>query len=465
MGIDPATDRIFARASAPGKSGIAVYRLSGDDLNPVIDRLVRKKLHPREARLASVYDPSGEVIDKGLCLFFPGPESFTGEDVLEFHLHGSVSVEQALSQALVKSGLRPAEPGEFTFRALKNGKLDLAQVEALADLIDSETSEQRKQALGQLDGELSNRVFAWRELLLQILAPLTAEIDFPDEDDVPKEIARQALVPAEKLIAELEDALARAGGARRIRNGASVVLMGPPNVGKSSLMNRVARNDVAIVSAIPGTTRDVVETRLDLDGVLVMLADTAGIRSLDHTSKDPNTQIEALGIDRTRRMAEEADIRIWVLDGSRSLTEQMKDVPRETFSTVGCAQLCLLNKSDLADPDIPETIPAPFTANTIFLPISAKTGEGVDQVLGILKDMLSSIDAKSASGALTRERHVDRVQEALKSVHRAKQLFTSSPELAAEDIQNAIRSLDELVGKIHIEDILGEIFSRFCIGK
>jgi len=260
-----ANDTIFARASGAGKAGVAVYRISGPDAFRIFNAFVGKRIITRAAAYVTLRDPADRsVIDKGLAILFENPKSFTGEDVAEFHLHGSRAVETALYEALSRLGARPAEAGEFTLRALKNGKLDLAQAEALADLIDAETILQKKQALGQLDGRLSALAEGWRAQILAVMAPLEADIDFPDEGDVPAAVAASAGPAIRALQESLTAFLNQSVSARRIREGVSIAVIGAPNAGKSSLVNALAGSDVAIVSEIAGTTRDIVETRLDL---------------------------------------------------------------------------------------------------------------------------------------------------------------------------------------------------------
>jgi len=305
----PSPSTIFARASGAGRAGVAVYRLSGPQSHRIARDLIGRRIKSREAVLVTLRAPGdGAVIDRGLAIVFDGPKSFTGEDVAEFHLHGSRAVETALYETLAKMGAAPAEAGEFTLRALKNGKLDLAQAEALADLIDAETSQQRKQALGQLDGGLSEAATRWRARLLAVMAPLEAAIDFPDEDGVPAAAAARAGPAITGLKEELTTFLAGSGRARTIREGVSIAIIGPPNAGKSSLLNALAGSEVAIVSDTPGTTRDVVEARLDLGGVVARIADTAGLRIRT------NDAIEREGVRRARARAEEANIRVLVVD-------------------------------------------------------------------------------------------------------------------------------------------------------
>lgn len=458
-------DTIFARASGAGKAGVAVYRLSGPDAPRILKELVGKRIITREAAYVAVRDPAdGSVIDRGLALLFEGPKSFTGEDVVELSLHGSRAVEEALYAALTRLGARPAEAGEFTLRALKNSKLDLAQVEALADLIDSETNLQRKQALGQLDGRLSEVAEGWRKELLAVMAPLEADIDFPDEGDVPAAVAARAGPAIAALKTSLTVFLNQSVSARKIREGLSIAIIGPPNAGKSSLLNALAGSDVAIVSDIAGTTRDIIEARLDLGGVLATVADTAGLREASGMAGDI---IEEEGVKRAKKRAENADIRVLVVDASEVVSREtllkghVENVPRETLSLLQPGDIIVWNKSDKAKAKFdPEMAHSPYTE----LPVSAKTGAGMAALLRVLTDK-GAEGADAGGPALTRLRHAGAVEEALTALSRAEANIERAPELAAEDARLAARALGKITGAVGVEDVLGEIFSSFCIGK
>lgn len=443
------TDTIFARASGAGKAGVAVYRLSGPHAFSIARLMTREGLKLRAPQLVSLRDPfDGAPVDRGLAILFIGPGSYTGEDVVEFHLHGAASVETGLYQALSTLGARPAEPGEFTLRALKNGKLDLAQAEALADLIDSETALQRKQALGQLDGRLSALAEGWRGKLLAVMAPLEADIDFPDEGDVPAAVAARAGPAIADLKKELTLYLEQSGRARTIREGVSIAVVGPPNAGKSSLVNALAGSDIAIVSDIAGTTRDIVEARLDLMGVVAVIADTAGLH------EGTGDVIEAEGMRRARARAEAADIRIGVLNPSAAF------VSRETLALLRPGDFLLWTRSDLgaAIPQIalPEGVEA--------MKVSSKSGDGLAPLMEALAARVAG-GPQSEGTALTRARHVKAVEDALAALARAEAKLASAPELAAEDARLAARALGSITGAVGVEDVLGEIFSSFCIGK
>jgi len=448
-------DTIFARASGAGKAGVAVYRLSGPQSLRIANDLIGKQIKFREAVLVALHDgEDGELIDHGLAILFEGPASYTGEDVAEFHLHGSRAVEASLYETLLKQGARPAQAGEFTLRALKNAKLDLTQAEALADLIDAETSLQRKQALTQFDGRLSSAAEGWRRRLLAVMAPLEADIDFPDEGDVPAAVAARAGPAIAELKAALTGFLLTSGRARIIREGVSIAIIGPPNAGKSSLINALAGSQIAIVSEMPGTTRDIIETRLDLGGVVATIADTAGIRIRT------NDEIEREGVKRARARAAQADIRVAVLDRGES-------VSGETIDLLQPGDFLVWSKADIS-PAIPHGGPrggphggAPDFVTTVSL--SAKTGLGIEAFVGALTRTVSR--GTSDGPVLTRARHVKAVEDAIAALSRAEARIASAPELAAEDARLAARALGSITGAVGVEDVLGEIFSSFCIGK
>jgi tRNA modification GTPase len=460
---DRATDTIFARASGPPRAGVAVFRISGPEAFDIAKSLAGGLSAPNRAVLRPIREISGDLIDEGLVILFKGPASFTGEDVAELHLHGSPAVEAALYEALTALGARPAEAGEFTKRALLNGKLDLAEVEGLADLLDAETRRQRKQALGQFGGRLSAAAEGWRNRLLAIMAPLEADIDFPDEDDIPAAIAARAGPEIDALIADLKQRQKSFEGAKAIREGVKVAIIGAPNAGKSSLLNRLAGSDRAIVSETPGTTRDVIETRLDLGGMLVSLFDTAGLRE---ETPDP---IEKEGMRRARLTASDANIRILIIDAAAGnfragSVSRETDIPLFAAKDPAYGLLCagdyvILNKADLitAPPDL-----SPSVENLFFM--SAKTGEGFETFLAALTKTVVSL-GRAEDAILTRARHTDAVARALAHLEAAKRGLAVSPELAAEDVRLAARALGGITGAVGVEDVLGAIFSSFCIGK
>lgn len=406
---------------------------------------------PRTAALRTLRHDDG-TIDEGLVILFPSPASFTGEDVAEFHLHGSIAVEDALYDALRALGAVPAERGEFTRRALLNGKLDLAEVEGLADLLDAETALQRKQALGQLGGRLSALAEGWRARLVAIMAPLEAEIDFPDEEGVPAGVATRAIDEIDALIGDLEKSKAGARRARAARDGVKIAIIGAPNAGKSSLLNALAGSDRAIVSETPGTTRDVIEARLDLGGTLATLFDTAGLRD------DQPDPIEAEGIRRTRIKMGQADLRLLVIDVSRE-TSGLQESRYDFGYDLSDGDLLILNKIDanaaFARPDV---------SRETFL-VSARTGDGIDALLARLTAIVTDLAGSGVDAGLSRARHEEAVDNGIAYLRRARQKVAASPELAAEDMRLAARALGSITGAVGVEDLLDAIFSSFCIGK
>ena len=397
---------------------------------------------PRVARHVRFRDPdSSEELDDGLALWFPAPGSVTGEDVAELHLHGSRAVLAAVMAGLSRRGLRLADPGEFTRRAFLNDKLDLTQAEAVADLAAAETEAQRRQALRQLDGHLGGVYRGWGERLLRLVAHLEAAIDFPDED-LPPEIEREVAEGARALANEVESHLDDGHRGERLRDGIAVAILGPPNAGKSSILNQLARREAAITSPIAGTTRDVIEVAIDLAGYPVMLADTAGLR-------DSADVIEQEGLRRALKRAEEAELRLFVFDATRPEDAQ------GAAAWPGPDTLLVANKIDLASGR-----DAPPLARAI--PVSALTGEGLPKLIAAL----SSRVARSYDGTapvLTRARHRQALETALAGLRRS--LAADLPELRAEDLRLAWRSLGRITGRVDVEDLLDVIFRDFCLGK
>lgn len=436
-------DTIFALATPPGRSGVAVIRLSGPDALTISQRLVVSSLpKPRQAGLRRFHTGSGEVFDQGLVLVFPGPSSFTGEDCVELHLHGGSAIISAASDTLVGLGTRPAEAGEFTRRAFENGKLDLTEAEGLADLIDAETSAQRRQALAQLSGSLRRVYETWREDLVATLAAIEGEIDFPDEADVPDDQSHQAWEPLSQLIESMSDHLDDDRRGERVRTGFSIVLIGAPNAGKSSLLNRLARRDAAIVTDTPGTTRDIVEVRLVMGGFPVVVSDTAGLR-------DAVDAIEAEGVRRALDRADHADLRIGVVDARRPA--DLEDLRGRLKDT----DLAVINKLDLAPG-------APLDG---ALGLSAKSGEGLDALEARIEQIVVERLSVRETPALSRARHRRSVQTARDALVRARTMLADAPELAGEDARLAVRALESLTGRVDVEDVLDRVFSQFCIGK
>ena len=446
------SDTIFAPATAPGRAAVAIVRLSGPAAGDVCRRLTgRSPPAPRRAVLCRMHDPqNGDAIDEGLVLWFPAPASFTGEDVLELQVHGGRAVMAALLDAMSAiAGLRPAEPGEFTRRAFLNGRLDLTAVEGLADLIDAETRAQARQALRQLDGALGRRYDDWRQTLLGALARLEAEIDFAPDEQVPEDLLEVVRPVVRRLSAEIAAHLADGYRGERLRAGLTVAVVGPPNAGKSSLVNCLARRDVAIVTPLPGTTRDVLEVHLDLAGYPVTLLDTAGLR-------EAADLIEAEGVQRARSRAEAADLRLIMVDGAT-----WPDLDTATLAMVDEGAVIVVNKCDLTV--LPDRL---SVAGRAALSISCLTGAGMAALLEILAERASGLLASGHEPLLTRARHRVALQGAAEALAR----FSSAPEhtelaLLAEDLRLATRALGRITGQVAVEDVLDRIFAEFCIGK
>ena len=441
------TDTIFALATAPGRAALAVVRVSGPGAGAALTVLAGKLPSPRRASLRKLRDAGGGLIDEALVVWLPGPASYTGEDSAELHLHGGLAVVEAVVDALAAAGLRLAEPGEFTRRAFQNGRLDLAQAEAVADLIDAETTAQARQALDQLGGGLSRRYDGWRDLLIESLAVLEAAVDFPDED-LPEDVAARARPHLRTLLGELEAALSDADRGRRVREGFRIALVGAPNAGKSSLHNALAGRDAAIVTATPGTTRDVIEVPLVLAGYKVLLADTAGVR-------DTAEAIEAEGVRRARAWAGDADLRLWVVDQSASDGHW-----REAAGLVRAGDLLMLNKIDLARGD--DALAASGTALEV-LSVSVMSVADMAALRSWLEARVVSALSGAEFPAATRLRHAESLTEAAERVRRA--LDQAEPELAAEDVRLAARALERVSGRVDPEAVLDRVFSSFCIGK
>ena len=425
---------IFAQASAAGKAGVAVVRISGPKAFSAASQLCGSLPAPRQAALRRLRSAPGEVLDEALVLCFSEKASFTGEETVEFQTHGSVAVVNALLAELgTVDGLRLAEPGEFTRRALANGRLDLAQVEGLADLIASETEAQRQQALRLFSGGLGDLAAHWRERLIRASALLTVTIDFADEE-VPVDVSPEVL----ELIAEVQTAMQAQvdgfGAAERIRTGYEVAIVGPPNVGKSTLLNALAGRDAAITSEIAGTTRDVIEVRMELAGLPVTLLDTAGLRETDDT-------IEKIGVARALERAKAADLRVFLIESNS----------KPEFDPVQ-NDIVIASKADLSGEK--------------FGAVSGKTGAGVAQLVEQIGAKLSSKTAKA--GLATRARHKEAMERCLVSLAEASNRVALGPEftdIASEELRISLEALNMLIGRVDIENVLDEVFSSFCLGK
>jgi tRNA modification GTPase len=450
-----ARDTIFALATAAGRAAIAIVRLSGPDAGTALLGLAGGKVRPRQATLRTLRRAAdGAVLDEALVLWLPGPASVTGEDCAELHLHGGHAVVDAVTEALLDLGIRLAEPGEFTRRAFENGKLDLSQAEAVADLVDAETESQRRQALAQLDGALARRHATWRAGLIEVLAVLEAAVDFPDED-LPESVADEAAPTLARIVEELDAALADGARGERVRGGYRVALIGAPNAGKSSLLNALAGRDAAIVTETPGTTRDVIEVPLNLGGYRVVLADTAGVRA----ARDP---IEAEGVRRARAWAEAAALRLLVVDSSAE-----DEAWREVASLARPGDLCLLNKSDLPRGTCAAAEAWAAAHGLQPLTLSLATSDGLDAVRRALTETVIATLSGADFPAATQERHRRDLADALSHLGRAVDALSVPVklELAAEDVRLAARSLARISGQVGAEDVLDRVFARFCIGK
>jgi tRNA modification GTPase len=436
-------DTIFALATAAGRAGVAVIRISGPEAHQAAGALAGP-LPVQGRTLRSLRDGTGEVIDQAMILTFAEGRSFTGEAVAELHLHGSPAViATALRLLGGMAGLRPAAAGEFTRRAFENGRLDLAQVEGLADLIDAETELQRKQAMRVFSGALGRQAAAWRAALLRAAALIAASIDFADED-IPADLAPELRDLLQTVIRDLVVESDGVGVAERIREGFEVAIMGAPNVGKSTLLNALAGREAAITSEFAGTTRDVIEVRLDIDGLPVTLLDTAGLR-------DSADLVESIGIGRARSRGAGADLRIWMVEGALPPDSQV--LPDD---------IVVLAKGDLHGQDAFPESRLPETA----MSVSGLTGAGIDALVGAISAHLRRRTA--TVGIATRERHRLAMRRAITHLDRAVASLLrlgEQPEIVADEVDQAMRAIDAIVGRIDVEQILGEVFARFCIGK
>ena len=432
-------DTIFAPASARGKAGVSVFRISGPLAHEAVRLLTGRVPVLRQATLCALRW-NGEEIDRGLVLTFGASASFTGEDVAELQVHGSTAVVAALHRVLSAiPGLRLAEAGEFTRRALENGALDLAQVEGLADLIDAETEAQRKQALRVLSGAIGERAAGWRKRLVRAAALIAAVIDFSDEEGVPDDLTADVLSLIDGLLVDLRREAEGSVAAERVRDGFEVAIVGAPNAGKSTLLNALAGRDAAITSEIAGTTRDVIEVRMDIAGLPVTLLDTAGLRETeDH--------VESIGVARALQRAEAADLRIFLRGGD----------DQAVLLQPVAGDLIVLGKSDLGGIQPLEDA----------LLVSGRTGEGLPELIAAISERL--IPRSISTGVMTRERHRNAVLQAISWLeHAGRGLNVRDPafEIVASDLGSAIRALDSLVGRVDVESLLDEIFSSFCVGK
>ncbi|MXN64818.1 tRNA uridine-5-carboxymethylaminomethyl(34) synthesis GTPase MnmE [Stappia sp. GBMRC 2046] len=444
------SDTIYALSSGSLPAGVAIIRISGPRSAEIGRRLTDAPLQPRLAHLRSIRHPNtAEVLDDALVIWFPAPRSFTGEDVLELHCHGGRAVVAALFDALsVFENVRPAEAGEFTRRAFDAGRLDLTEVEGLADLIASETETQRRQALRQMGGGLSEIYDGWRSDLLRARALIEAELDFADEDDVPGSVSDVVWADVCTLASLIEIHLSQSRVAERLRRGIQIVLAGAPNAGKSSLMNALARRDVAIVTEEAGTTRDVLEVHLDLHGLPVTLVDTAGIREAEGL-------VEREGIRRAREKMRQADLILWLMPSDEMHSASPDDLLNEPDVP---AVWVLRSKSDLASPAMTQDEPGTVS-------VSTRTHNGLEGLIGRLGKYAADHIALSEDPLATRERHRTHLEDCLSALKRSFDSDSKPLELRAEDLRLAAESLGRISGRIDVEDMLDVIFGEFCIGK
>ena len=436
-----ASDTIFALSSGRGRAGIAVVRLSGSLTRTILPALTHAGLPvPRRAARRHFFGSSGEIIDDGLLLWFPAPNSFTGEDLAELHLHGGKAILDAIVLTLEDMKLRPAIGGEFTRRSVENGKLDLTAAEAIADLIAAETAAQRRQAIAQYGGALAGHCERWRSDLIAVSAWVEAGIDFSDEE-IPEGLAAKVHKQTINIIQQIQNVTIDNKIGELVRDGVHLTVIGPPNAGKSSLINALAGRDIAIVSEVAGTTRDVIEVHLDLGGFQVIASDTAGLR-------DTSDAVETEGVRRAVASASKADLVLLLLDGS--LPDPLQGVSRET---VGKADILVWNKKDL-----------PWPAERVGISVSLASGEGVDQLVAQLAEAVEARLARSGEPAIvTRARHRAALADAVEALERS--LAAGSAELRAEDLRLALRAIGRVTGRVDVEELLDVVFRDFCIGK
>lgn len=441
------TDTIFALASARGVSGVAVVRVSGSHAFQSLEILAgRSNFKMREAALCKL-SFKGQFLDHTLIVPFKNPHSYTGEDVVEYHLHGGIAVVQGFLNALSRiDGHRMAEPGEFTRRAFENGKMDLTEAEAVADLIHAETQFQKEQALAQMDGALSRLYEDFKARITKILAYVEAELEFPDED-LPTDVMAEIRPQIEKLLSDISMHLSDNRRGERLRHGIHVAIIGAPNAGKSSLVNALTQRDIAIVSEVAGTTRDVIEAHLDIGGYPVILSDTAGLRP-DQIGEEGQDKIEGEGIRRALKIANEADIRVILYDGTQEKPDAHSLALEEHQATIA-----VINK---ADQNVVMQHPT-------ALRISVQNNQGIDSFLERLTQEIEAMIGAMDSPALTRQRHRESMQHTKESLERC--MNAPLPELAAEDLRLAIRYIGKISGRVDVEDLLDVVFRDFCIGK
>ena len=442
-------DTIYALASAQGRAGISVIRVSGPQAKKSLSLLSADKFPPRQAVLSKLYDhKTSQIIDEAIVIYFQPPRSYTGEDVVEYHIHGGKAVRESLIKALSQmDGHRLAEAGEFTRRAFENGRMDLTQAEAVADLIHAETEAQKQLALAQMGGALSDLYQNWAEQLVRALAYAEAQIDFAEEDLPEDEVKSQITPVLSNIYDAVKNHLNDDNRGEILRDGIKIAIVGAPNAGKSSLINTLAKREVAIVSEMAGTTRDVLEVHLDLNGYPITLYDTAGLRPEQLNNIEAQDLIEAEGIKRALQKAREADFKILLFDGTEALLHD------QTLALKDDKSFVVINKVDLIQ-----------TAQIDALYISAQTGQGIDDLIQCVSRETSKIfEDIQSNPSITRDRHRQALQQSLDFIGQA--LSGYSPDMIAEDIRMAVRSIGKITGRTDVEDLLDIIFRDFCIGK
>ncbi len=439
------TDTIFALSTIFGKSGVAVIRISGKEAFQTISHFkITKNIAPRTATLVTLYDSDNFPIDKSLIIYFQAPHSFTGEDIVELHIHGSKAVITTILQEL-GNAFRLAKPGEFSQRAFQNNKLDLTQAEGLSDLIEAETKMQARQALRQISGELENLYNQWRENLIANMANIEAYLDFPD-DDIPEGTFTQVQQKVQLLLEEMQKHLKDDNRGEKLRNGFYISIVGAPNTGKSTLFNYLVQQDMAIISDIAGTTRDIIETTIDLDGYPVVISDTAGI----HDTLDP---IELEGILRAKKRKQQSDLTLALFS-----IEDLHNLDKHTKSLIDANTICIASKADHFEQGVEI-----YVEDKKFLPISIHKKTGLDNLVRIIKNTVLNQLTPSSTPVITRERH--RKAITIAAEHLIRYNVEKDMVLGAENLRMAANTLGEITGHIKIDDVLDQLFSKFCIGK
>ncbi|HCZ06597.1 MAG: tRNA modification GTPase [Thermotogota bacterium] len=450
-------DTIAAVATAPGRAAIACVRVSGFDTKRIIQALTQRELEPRKATLVPVKDPqSGQLIDRAIAIFYASPKSYTGEDMVEFFTHGGLYVPQSVLRAILHLGARIALPGEFTKRALINGKLSLTQAEAIEALVDAKSGHQHRLALNALEGKLLDVLNPLRETLLRIAATLNVELDYPEEVEIdPSTLAKDI----EKARGIAESILRKSERALKYTSGLEVVIAGKPNVGKSSLLNRFLEEDRAIVTEIPGTTRDTITEMVEIGGVLLKITDTAGVRKT-------TDQIEKIGVERALKAIERANLVLFVVDASRSLDEDDHTILKE-IARLSKPHLVVINKIDVVERVDVNAIREELGTDAHIVTISALKGEGLAELERYLEQTIKELVGETIEATLINHRQLESLKRCLSSIEKAMDALKEGypNDIVAIEIRDAITALDELTGKSYTDDLLDTIFNTFCVGK